>query len=84
MTATAVASPTFHSWLSQQIHRQDAVGILARDVESEERRCNRSLELSVSSRLNVICFVNTGSAYTRLTRADALEIWDAWLLEKYR
>jgi len=84
MTATSVESLTCHQWLSQQIHRTDKIGILARDIAAEERRCNRKLDANVNTRLNLLFYVNASSTYTRLTRADALEIWDAWLVEKYR
>lgn len=63
----------FRSWLLQQVHREGAVGCLARDVASEEKRIGR--ELTFNERVDIALYARAIPNTARVTVDDALAAW---------
>lgn len=76
--AASVKHTPFLDWLLKQITRQDAIGVLARDVESEQRRIGKPLT-ALNNRIDLTWYCTHAPASVRLTRKHADVAWAAWV-----
>jgi hypothetical protein len=67
----------FRQWLLQQVHRTDAVGRLARDVASEEKRIGTELN-TINDRPNLALYARAIPTAGGVTVADALAALREW------
>ena len=68
----------FRTWLLGQVHRQDAVGRLARDTRSEEVRLARPLTV-LNDRTQLMLHVRGLPPEVGITRQDAVAAWAEWM-----
>ena len=67
----------FLDWVLKQVHRDDDIGRLARDIESEQRRIGRPLT-SLNRRLELLWHCDHAPKSVGLNRAIANAALDEW------
>lgn len=77
----AVAPETsFRDWIVTQVIRLDAVGALARDIVSEEKRIGKPLT-QLNNRVDLLWYCAYAPREVGLSREIGLAAWLEWLVE---
>ncbi len=70
---------TFAAFVCQQVERTDSVGALARDLMSESQRIGREIA-ALRNRRDLIYHAMHAPKEIGLTRADAVQLWEEFIV----
>lgn len=77
--AVRAAAPTLASFVAQQVERTDSVGVLCRDLLSESARVGKQIA-AMRNRRDLLWHSQHCPKELRLTRADAVQLWEEFIV----